>query len=312
LELCCHIAPSVPGCLVGDPIKLKQILLNIAGNAIKFTQEGQVTVTVQAKEQADGRTELQVCIADTGIGIAPEQQQMIFESFRQADASHARRFGGTGLGLAICSRLTALMGGKIWVESGLDQGAQFYFTVLLQPAPKEAAHAFLQAKPSFKGRMALIIEHNATNRSILQEMLESWDMQSLAVDSPMAALAWLETHACDVILMDGGLPGGDWLERMRSGIHADRMRSVIVMLTSKDYHGQILRCREMGVAAWLVKPPLRKELAGALAGILCPAQQQQDGNRIVVAPSAVSQQRPLRILLAEDNIVNQRLAVRLL
>lgn len=312
LELCCRIAPSVPACLVGDPIKLKQLLLNIAGNAIKFTQEGQVTVTVEAKQLQEAGTELQVCVADTGIGIAPEQQQMIFESFRQADASHTRRFGGTGLGLAICSRLAALMGGKIWVESGLGEGARFYFTIMLQPASEEAAHAFLQAKPSLKGRRALIIGHNATTRSILQEMLESWDMQSLPVDSPLAALAWLETHPCDVIVMDSSAPIEEWLEMMRSRMPAERMRSVIVMLTAKDYLDQAVRCREMGVAAWLIKPPLPKELSRAIAAILSPPNQQQDGNRKGVASSANSQQRPLRILLAEDNVVNQVLAVRLL
>ncbi len=312
LELCCRIAPSVPGCLVGDPLKLKQVLLNIAGNAIKFTQEGQITVTVEAQEQPDGQTELQVCVADTGIGIAPEQQQMIFEAFRQADASHTRRFGGTGLGLAICSRLAALMGGKIWVESRLGEGARFYFTLLLQPAPKESAHTFLAAKQSFKGRTALILEHNVTSRSILQEMLESWDMQVVAADSPSAAMACLENHRCDVVLIDGGVPGGDWLEMLRPRIHADRMRSVIVMLTSRDYHSQVVRCREMGVAAWLVKPPLQKELSDAVAAIVRPAKQEQDGNGKHVAPTGVSPQRPLRILLAEDNAVNQMLAVRLL
>jgi len=127
----------------------------------------------------------------------------------------------------------------------------------------------------------------------------------------MAALAQLEAHPCDVILMDGG-PGGDWLEMMRSRIHVDRMRSVIVMLTAKDYHDQAVRCREMGVATWLIKPPLRKELSSALAAVLCPAQPQPDGNRMGAAPSAVSKQHPLRILLAEDNVVNQMLAVRFL
>ncbi len=312
LELCCRIASSVPARLVGDPVKLKQVLLNIAGNAIKFTLEGQVTVTVEAKEQPDSRLELQVCVADTGIGIAPEQQEMIFESFRQADASHTRRFGGTGLGLAICSRLIALMGGKIWVDSELEKGSRFFFTALLQPAPQQDAHPFLQVKPSFKGRAALIIEHNATNRSILQEILEDWDMQSKAVDSPLEAVAWLETHPCDVILMGSGPPGEDWLEMMKPRILTERMRSVIMMLTARRYLDQVVRCREMGVAAYLVKPPLRKELSDIIAQIVSPPSQQPAAKSMGIGPSAVSQQRPLRILLAEDNAVNQMLAVRLL
>jgi signal transduction histidine kinase/ligand-binding sensor domain-containing protein/CheY-like chemotaxis protein len=306
LELCCRIAPSVPGRLVGDPIRLKQILLNLAGNAIKFTEKGEVAISVEAKEQPDASTELQVCVADTGIGIPPDQQQVIFESFRQADASHTRRFGGTGLGLAICSRLAGLMGGKIWVESGSGKGARFYFTVLLQPEPPQAAQASLQTKASFQGYTALIIEENATSRNILQEMLQLWDMQSVAMDSPLAALAWLEAHACDLILMESG----NGLEMMRSRIHAERMRSVVVMLTSRDYHLQAARCREMGVAAWLIKPPLRKDLSSAITAILCPGQRQPVENGMGVALAGVSQQRPLKILLAEDNMVNQKLAVR--
>lgn len=313
LELCCRITPSVPGALVGDPVKIKQVLLNVAGNAIKFTQQGQVTVTVEATQQADGRTELQVCVADSGIGIAPEQQQRIFESFRQADASHTRRFGGTGLGLAICSRLTALMGGRIWVESELGKGARFYFTVSLRPAPIQADQASLPRQPNFKGCTGLIIDDNETSRGILQELLESWGMQTVAVDSPQDGLAWLESQACDVILLDGDVPGVDSLEMMNRKTHAGRMRSVIVMLTSSsDYHDQLVRCREMGVAAWLVKPLRRRDLAGAIGAIVSPEDQAHAGARQGVAPAATGQRRPLRILLAEDNVVNQKLAVRLL
>jgi signal transduction histidine kinase/CheY-like chemotaxis protein/ligand-binding sensor domain-containing protein len=312
LELCCRISSSMPAYLVGDPARLKQVLLNLIGNAIKFTQHGEVTVTAEAKERSDSQIELQVCVADTGIGIAPEHQQMIFESFRQADASHTRRFGGSGLGLAISSRLVALMGGKIWVESEPGKGARFYFNALLNSAPVDAAKPVRQEKPSFKGCSALIIDDNATSRAILQEMLESWNMQPVAVDSPVTGLAYLETHPCDVIVMDFDIPGFDCLDLMRVKARPDRMRSLIVMLTSNGYHDQAVRCRELGTAACLVKPVRQSELSSAIAAILHPDQQPPGEDKQQVVQAVAPWQPPLKILLAEDNLVNQKLAVRLL
>ncbi len=313
LELCCRISSSMPACLIGDPAKLKQVLLNLIGNAIKFTKQGEITISAEARERADTQIELQVCVADSGIGVAPEHQKMIFESFRQADASHTRRFGGTGLGLAISSRLIALMGGRIWVESELGKGARFYFTLLLKSAPLDAdATTPPREKPAFKGCSALIVDDNATSRAILQEMLESWGMLPVAVDSPLAGLTYLQTHPCDVILMDCDVPGMDCLEMMRTKALPDRMRSVIMMLTSSGYHDQAVRCRDLGTAACLMKPLRPSELSNAIAAILHPDQQQQGEEKRRVVQSASSSQPPLKILLAEDNLVNQKLAVRLL
>ncbi|HEY6248759.1 MAG TPA: two-component regulator propeller domain-containing protein [Candidatus Angelobacter sp.] len=310
LELCCRISPSVPAFLVGDPRKLKQVLLNLVGNAIKFTQRGEVTVSVEAQPHADSQVELEVCVADNGIGIAREHQQMIFDSFRQADASTTRRFGGTGLGLAISSRLAALMGGKITVESELGKGARFYFTTLLKtPATAELELAPVQR--SFEGCSALIIDDNATSRKIMEEMLSAWGMRPVALDSAAAGIAYLNANPCDVILLDSDMPGGDSLEVMYRQAGPARMRSVIVMLTSNDYHDRAVRCREVGTAACLVKPLRKSELSKAIAAMLYPDQQPEEEKRpeasVPAAPLV-----PLRILLAEDNAVNQKLAVRLL
>ena len=312
LELCCRVAPQMPSRVVGDPTRVKQVLLNLIGNAIKFTQKGEVKVTAEASDRLDGRIEMHVCVADTGIGVAPDQQQMIFESFSQADSSHTRRFGGTGLGLAISSRLTALMGGRIWVESELGKGARFHFAVLLKIAPADDVKEPLPEKPSFKGSSALIIDDNASSREILQEMLESWDMSVAAVDSPAAGLAYLETHACDVLLADSEIPGVNCLEMIRSKARQDRMRSVIAMLTANGFHDQFVRSCEMECAACLMKPVRPSELAGAIAGILSPESQKPAAPKPQAASSESSVQTPLRILLAEDNPVNQKLTVRLL
>ena len=307
LELCYRVAPAVPVSVVGDPAKLKQIVLNLVGNAIKFTQKGEILVSLDAEERPKGAVELKVCVADTGIGIDAEHQRVIFESFHQADASTTRRFGGTGLGLAISCRLTALMGGKIWVESEAGSGARFYFTALLKSAPSSEPAL---PEVSFKGCSALIVDNNATSRGILQEMLESWEMRPTAVDSAAAGLSYLSTHPCDVILMDSDLPGPDFLETLKS--QRDQMRSVIVMVKSNDYHHSALRSRELGTAASLVKPLRRSELCRAIAAVLYPDQQPlAEEKRDAVTPVA-SALVPLKILLAEDNLVNQKLAVRLL
>lgn len=307
LELCYRIAPSVPAAVVGDPARLKQVLLNLVGNAIKFTQQGEVTITVLAKVHSPAVVELEVCVADTGIGIAPEQQQMIFESFRQADASHTRRFGGTGLGLAISSRLVSLMGGRIWVESESDKGARFYFNVLFKPAPLS-----LREKFSFPNCSALVIDDNATSRAILQEVLESWDIGVEAMNSPAAGFAWLETHHSGLILVDSEVPDVNCLEVIRSQVPTDQMRCVIVMLTSSNYHDQIVRWREMGVAACLIKPLRRSELANAVAAILHSGVQRPGVENRKDPPSTAPDQSSLRILLAEDNAVNQKFAVKVL
>lgn len=308
LELCCRISPSVPALMVGDPRKLKQVLLNLVGNAIKFTQEGEVTASAEATTRFDLMVELKICVADNGIGIAPEHQQMIFDSFRQADSSATRRFGGTGLGLAISSRLTALMGGKIWVESQLGKGARFYFTALLKEVTNRQASA---NERSFEGCSALIIDDNATSRKILAEMLGSLDMRPVAVDSATAGLAYLNANPCDVILLDSDMGGTDSLEMMYAQAGQACMRSVIVMLTSADYHDRAVRCREVGAATSLVKPLRKSELVKAIAAILYPDQQQDEEKRHEVHAVAATS-GPLRILLAEDNAINQKLAVRLL
>jgi signal transduction histidine kinase/ligand-binding sensor domain-containing protein/CheY-like chemotaxis protein len=310
IELCYRIDPQMPLRAVGDSARLKQVLLNLIGNAIKFTEEGEVVVDAEAKEAAGG-IELHVCVTDTGIGIAPEHRQMIFESFRQADASHTRRHGGTGLGLSISSRLVALMGGRLWVESEQGKGSAFHFTVLLKPAPADGADAPRRESPSFKGTSVLILDEHAVNRSILQELLRSWEMDAVTFDTAQAALAYLEDHLCDVILTTAEAKGTNYVEHLRANAGPDRLRSTIVMLSSKTYYYQSARCRQMGAAACLIKPVQQSKLADAIGGILFSDRQTRLMEESAVT-SPVAKQASLKILLAEDNVVNQKLAVRLL
>jgi signal transduction histidine kinase/ligand-binding sensor domain-containing protein/DNA-binding response OmpR family regulator len=310
IELCYRIDRQMPLRAVGDSARLKQVLLNLVGNAIKFTEKGEVVVDAAAKESVGG-LELHVCVTDTGIGIAPEHQEMIFESFRQADASHTRRHGGTGLGLAISSRLIALMGGRLWLESEKGKGSAFHFTVLLKSAPADGTEAPRRESPSFNGASVLILDEHTVNRSILRELLQSWGMNVVTFDTPQAALAHLDDHLCDVILTTAEAKGTNCVEYLRANAGSERLRSTIVILSTKTYYYQAPRCRKMGAAACLIKPVRQSKLADAIGGILFSDRQARLMEEPTVT-SPVANQSSLQILLAEDNLVNQKLAVRLL
>jgi two-component system sensor histidine kinase/response regulator len=304
LEICYRISPSVPRRLRGDAAKIKQILLNLVGNAIKFTQQGEIIISAEAERISLTHFELKVSVADTGMGISAHDQRMIFEAFRQADVSITRRFGGTGLGLAICSRLAALMGGKIWVESEAGRGALFRFTAAVEKLPVS------EPAVSFRNASALIVDDNASSRAILETLLTSWGMSTVTADSAVAGLEQLKSTTFDVVLLDYEMPGMDGLDM------ASRMtmplKSVIVMLQSNGYHDAAARCRALGMAACLLKPARRSELAAAIAGLLSADQQTEGETSLALRAGSSDSLRPLRILVAEDNPVNQKLAVRLL
>jgi signal transduction histidine kinase/ligand-binding sensor domain-containing protein/CheY-like chemotaxis protein len=307
LELCCRISSSVPGRLIGDAAKVKQVLLNLIGNAIKFTQQGEIIVSADLQQRAGGQLKLKICVSDTGMGLALEHQHLIFDAFRQADVSTTRRFGGTGLGLSICSRLVGLMGGMIWVESELGQGARFCFTAVVQKV------AVSEVIPQFKGVSALIVDDNARSRAILETLLASWGMHPVTADSAIAGLDYLNTRSFDLVLLDADMPGMDGVE-MAARIKAQlrQLNSVIMMLKSSGYHDTAVRCHELGTAACLVKPLRRSELAAAISRILCPGPQTHGARQPARPQTADLSLPPLRILLAEDNLVNQKFAVRLL
>ena len=315
LELACHIHPDVPDGLVGDPLRLRQIVVNLVGNAVKFTEHGEVVLRVQVESCRNGNAQLRFSVTDTGIGIPPEKQAVIFEEFSQADSSTTRRYGGTGLGLAISAQLVDLMGGRILVESQPGRGSTFHFTVLfeLQQPGMEKPPARWRTLSDLP---VLIVDDNATNRRILEEVFTNWHMRPVAVESGAAALGKLEKslradQPFAVVLLDGHMPGMDGFA-VAERISQDRRYAGIklVMLTSSGQPEDVARCRRLSISGYLTKPIKQSELFD----VIITAIGQPVGER-PRAPQRSKRsrraQRRLHVLLAEDNQVNQLLATRI-
>ena len=322
LELLCEIAPEVPEIVRGDSTRIRQVVVNLVGNAIKFTSEGEIELKVQAEGEASGASRLfHFTISDTGIGIPADKQKAIFAPFAQADASTTRKYGGTGLGLTISTRLVEMMGGKIWVESEEGRGSRFHFTVLLGVADAREIVVGAVAPPEIlRGVKVLIVDDNRTNRRILEGMLLRWEMKPVSVEGGEEALAELEAAqragvAYPLVITDLLMPGMDGfhlVEKIRS--RPELATATIMMLTSAGTRGDSERCRELGVAAYLMKPIRQSELREAVARVL-GAREQEGTIPLITRYSLKDAREPgtsLRVLLAEDNTVNQRLAVRLL
>ncbi len=319
IELLCDIGDDVPTIVRGDTVRLGQMLVNLVGNAIKFTNEGQVAVKLEVESKRDEDVVLHFVVADTGIGIPKEKQKAIFESFTQADTSTTREFGGTGLGLTITTRLAAMMGGKIWVESEPGKGSEFHFTVSVG-AGTEQVHQTESDLPYnlLPGKRVLVVDDNQTNRRILDRMLTRWEMRPTSVEGGAEALQELMS-ACEMgdpyrlILTDMHMPGMDGfglIEKIRS--HEELAAAKVIMLSSGARRGEMARFRELGLFAYLVKPVRQGELRDALARSLDRRNPQS-----APVPPALERRFPksatsLHVLLAEDNTVNQRLASRLL
>jgi two-component system sensor histidine kinase/response regulator len=319
LELLCEVPANLRRFVSGDANRLRQVLNNLLGNAIKFTAAGEVLVKVQAYLGNGADSRLHFSVSDSGIGISAEQQQHIFEPFTQADSTTTRIYGGTGLGLAISKRLVGLMGGSIWVESSLGSGSQFHFTVSLPPAKSAAEFAALVPAEIPAGVRVLIVDDNRTNRRLLLEQLRIWGMRAEALESAELALSALDAAQVGddpfaLILTDMHMPGMDGLDLIRT-IRArnDSNATTIMMLSSGGQGSDFARCQELGVAAYVVKPIRESDLRAAIARALCAAPRDE-------APAApgISQAQPLergeglRILVAEDHPVNQLLMTRLL
>ena len=317
LELNYQVRPDVPKTLVGDPGVLRQILVNLVGNAIKFTEHGEVNVRVERESEEEGRACLHFRVQDTGIGIPVESQTGIFDAFVQADSSTTRRYGGTGLGLTISRRLVEMMGGRLWLESTPGKGAAFHFTVWLGKGDQTK-----RAKPgpaNLAGLPVLVVDDNFTNRRILEEMLTAWRLKPVLAESARKAMSQLE-KALDaglpfpLVLVDANMPEMDGfalVEQIRRNLGL--AGAIIMMLTSAGQTGDAARCRELGVARYLIKPIGQSELLDAIL------QAVGSEPEAVAPPAQPSIHQPLqqrlrglRILLAEDNPVNQKLVVRLL
>jgi PAS domain S-box-containing protein len=316
LELLCLVHHDVPATLRGDPGRLRQILVNLVGNAIKFTERGEVVLRVTRSEQSAGAVLLRFEVSDTGIGIAPEVQPKLFRSFVQADGSTTRRYGGTGLGLAISKRLVALMGGEIGVKSRPGQGSAFWFTARLG-RPAETPARPLEAT-RLVGRRVLIVDDNATNRAILRQQLNHWGLRvAAAEDGPKALLALRAAAASkkpyELAVLDMKMPGMDGLALARV-IRDDPAvaETKLVMLTSFGQAGHAQEAVRAGVAGYLTKPVDEADLHDCLVEVFLG---EGSGARPLVTRHSLQEARPAqaaRVLVAEDNEVNQKVAVRIL
>jgi PAS domain S-box-containing protein len=315
LELAGHVQPDVADALAGDPGRLRQVLLNLVGNALKFTERGEVVVRV-TPEPSLGEFGLHFAVSDTGIGIPADKRDRVFEAFTQAESSTTRRYGGTGLGLTICARLVGLMGGRIWVDSEVGKGSTFHFTASLRRASGPVPSRPVPPGGSLRGLRVLVVDDNATNRLIFSEQLASWGMKPVAVENARDGLATLVAAArvgepFPLVLLDAMMPGTDGF-RLAAAIREDPQlhRAVLLMLSSAGRIEDAQRCRELGIAACLTKPVKEAELLQAILTALQVAPTNEPP--AAAAAAAVPPTRPLKVLLAEDNPVNQRLAVRLL
>jgi PAS domain S-box-containing protein len=318
LELACHLHPGVPDLVFGDKTRLRQIVVNLVGNAIKFTDAGEVVLEVQRETAVGAERDavLHFSVRDTGIGIPAEKQAAIFEAFEQGDTSTTRRFGGTGLGLAISTRLVELMGGSICVESQVGVGSTFHFTIRLGLGEEETTAA---AGPPpivvLGGTRVLVVDDNATNRTILAEMLGNWGLVPTTAAAARDAIQFLrQAHAAGepyrLVVTDANMPDLDGFtltERIKQD--SDLGSTVIMMLTSGARPEDIARCEQLGIAAYILKPVKQSELLDAVMVAMGVTAVEPPGQE---APPSVPPLGPLRILLAEDSLVNQKLAVGLL
>jgi signal transduction histidine kinase/DNA-binding response OmpR family regulator len=311
LELAFHIAPGIPEYVLGDSGRVCQVLINLVGNAIKFTAIGEVIVHVQP--ESDGR--LHFSVADTGIGIPPEKHALIFEAFSQADGSTTRNYGGTGLGLAISSQLVRLLGGQIWLESKEGEGSTFHFTVCLAPA-QSVTKTSASVQSELKDFPLLVVDDNLANRRILTETAKSWGMRVEAVENGEAALRRMKEAEPNgtgfrLVIVDSCMPemsGFDLAQRIRQAPALAGCK--IIMLTSAGQVGDSVRCRELGIDAYLLKPAGKSELLRAVLRVLQsePAAVSHPSSQ----PPSRNQRGPLRILVAEDNLVNQTVILHML
>ncbi len=312
LDVAYLMEANVPEAIIGDVTRLRQILINLLNNAIKFTERGEVVVRVQASGSAPGPLTLTFAVHDTGLGIPADKMHRLFQSFSQVDASITRKYGGTGLGLAISKRLAELMGGRMWAESAgvPGQGSVFYFTVQAMPVPMPHKPRWAVPNPAFAGKRLLVVDDNATNRRILQLHARAWGLDSVEVESGAQALAALDNQTFEAVILDMHMPEMDGLQLA----HAIRQRWTPAQLPLIMFSS--LGWREAGAeavqfAAHLTKPLKAAQLHNVLAEIFAPAASPAPSVS-AATETRLGEHHPLHILLAEDNAINQKLALRML
>jgi signal transduction histidine kinase/DNA-binding response OmpR family regulator len=317
LELIYEVEPDIPEGLLGDPGRIRQIVINLVGNAIKFTDHGEVLVSVKQTEETRQSITLHFAVKDTGIGVPANKQQEIFKAFSQADGSTTRKYGGTGLGLTICTKLVELMKGRIWMESEVGKGSTFHFTASFGVQEQPSARPAPLQPDQLRDLPVLVVDDNSTNRRVLLGLLIRWGMRPMAVEGGRAALQALEIAKSNgvpfpLMLLDGQMPDMDGFS-LAALINKDPglIAVTIMMLTSAGHLGDAARCRELGISAYLMKPIRQAELLDAICKVLNRVPKTPIA-ALVTRHSLQEDKHHARILLAEDNAVNQTLAVRLL
>ena len=318
LEYACEVADGVPSALLGDPGRLRQVLTNLIGNAVKFTSEGEVVVKVTVEHESDGDVKLRFEVRDTGVGIPADKLDQLFEAFTQADSSTTRKFGGTGLGLTISRRLTEMMGGEIGASSEEGCGSTFWFTAVLERGSGESTATVDYG--SVRGRRVLIVDDNETNRLILQRQLTSWGCEHAAVESGEAALAELRAarsagRPYEIVVLDMQMPemsGAEVGRQIKND--ADLGDTRLIMMTSMGRRGDVKRFEELGFSAYLTKPVKPSQFFDCLATVTQETTQDLQPRRIMTEHNLAprSQGPRLRVLLAEDNKTNRRVATLML
>jgi two-component system sensor histidine kinase/response regulator len=316
LELACRIHRDVPVALAGDPGRLRQVIVNLLGNSLKFTKKGEVVVEVKVEDENEDYVTLHFAVRDTGIGIPLEKQGKIFEAFSQADESTTRQFGGTGLGLSISSKLTAMMGGKIWVESDPGEGSTFQFTAKFGLQEIPLSHK-KQQLPDLKGLPVLVVDDNATNRKILEEILIGWEMAPTVTEGQDALRALEDAErsskSYSLVLMDTHASEKGAFEIVSEIKDNPEWASPMIMMTSSaGMRGDAEKCRKLGISGYLTKPIKQSELFDAILRVLDMYGAEPGEKDLVTKHSIREDKTRLRILLAEDNVVNQKLAVKVL
>ena len=319
IEILCRVAPEVPATLVGDSARLRQILLNILGNAVKFTEAGEVLVSAAIEAESGDDLVLHFEVRDTGIGIAPERQQAVFDAFTQADGSTTRKYGGTGLGLSICARLVDLMAGRIWVESHPGEGSAFHFTMRAVRNLDPVSAPDCRRESRVAGLRVLIVDDNATCRGILAEWCIGWGMRADQASGAQRGVEMMRAARAagrqyDFLLLDAQMPEMDGFAaaariREEGGLSG---AALVLMLTSSDLPNDAVRCRALGVGKYLVKPVMPGDLQEAILMTLGLEEGKQEERAPEASLTAGPTLAGLRVLVAEDHPVNRKLVTKLL
>ncbi len=316
VELFCEISPDVPNYFKGDPTRLKQILMNLLGNAIKFTETGEIRLSVRLHESpgpvAEGKRVLEFCVSDTGIGISDQNQDKIFEAFEQADISTTRKYGGTGLGLTICRALTKKMGGRIWVESKLGKGSKFFFTVEIQEVPSVGRDILPVKTGDLKGKTVIIVDDNPSARMLLEALCAEFQMEVLySASSARDVVKWLfsQDRLPDFMLCDILMPQIDGCELARYLKSDTRLRQIkLIAVTADTRPGSALKAREAGFDAYLPKPVIKHDLVMVIQTVLGDLRKLDDIQEQIVTRHLAAEVgcKGLKILVVEDNLINQK------